>query len=86
MDWRAYQRKLRRRAKRREIVHWLLMALAVSGLAVLAMGCVSPTAPSVNGMFLCFTQPRVYTSPAGVQSIEVDHYVQSTPCPTVPIK
>ena len=55
-----------------------LLAICVVALA----GC-NPLEPS---MYRCLTQPRLYTSPAGVQEWMVDFYMQSTPCPKVPIR
>jgi hypothetical protein len=48
----------------------------------MAGACASPLAPS----YTCYTQPRGYVSPTGVQMMEIDHYTQSTPCPLTPIE
>lgn len=36
-------------------------------------------------MYLCATQPRIYTKPDGTETIEEDHYLQYAACPAVPI-
>lgn len=51
-------------------------------LTLVAVGCTNPAAPT---LFTCYTQPRVYESPTGVRSLEVDHYESLTPCPAVRI-
>ena len=58
--------------------------LAVLIAAATLAACDSPTAPT---QYICATQPRGYYNPAtGVTTYEVDHYVQSFPCPAVPLR
>jgi hypothetical protein len=36
--------------------------------------------------YLCATMPRIYALANGQPTIEEDHYLQSSPCPAIPVK
>lgn len=55
-----------------------LVAMLAALCLLLAVGCTSPVVPSA---YTCTTGPRLYTLPSGVSQVEVDTYVQATPCP-----
>ena len=61
-------------------------AIIVLLLTLTAAACRTPTMPTIPTLYTCFTMPRWYMAADGSgRHLEIDYYVQGTPCPAVRI-